>query len=467
VTADPGARKPTWTHYSTADGLSSDNVNALAEDHLGRVYAGTTRGLDRLDPEVGRVRTFTSRDGLAGEFVSDVITDRHGRVWVATTTGLTRIDPGPEEKPGPPPPALFTRVQVAGEELRLPERGTREIPPLALGPSQNNLVVEYVGVSLQSDAPLRYQHRLDGADADWSAPGEQRSIHYARLAPGSYRLRVRVAGPEGRTGPEPAVLAFEIARPWWRSRAFLAAALVVLALGVESLHRLRLRRRVELEAVRTRIATDLHDDIGSNLSRIAILTEVARHDLDGASPAVKERLEHVASISRDLVDSMGDIVWAINPARDRLRDLTRRMRHFAEDVLAARDIALRFRAPTDGDELALGPGVRRELFLVFKEAVHNVARHSDCRSVEIDLGTADGWLVLRVWDDGRGLGPRRVADPGGGNGLPSMKRRAEGLGGTLDVVSGPGGGTALALRVPVGRVGWARRALRRVPPLRW
>jgi signal transduction histidine kinase len=344
---------------------------------------------------------------------------------------------------------------VAGEELRLPERGAREIPPLRLAASANNLLIEYVGVSFRNDGPLRYQYRLDGVDTDWSPPGEQRSVNFARLAPGSYRFLVRAITPEDQAGPEPTVLAFRIAWPWWRSRGFLTAALALLALAIASMHWLRLRRRLELEAVRTRIATDLHDDIGANLSRIAILTEVARRDIDPHNPGVSERLAHVASVSRDLVDSMSDIVWAVNPSRDRLRDLVRRMRRFADDVLSARDIELRFRAPADGDEVPLGADTRREVFRVFKEAVNNVARHSRSRSVEIELGIAAGWLALRVADDGRGFDLEQIRKTGDGNGLASIRRRAECLGGTLEIASRPGEGTTLAFRIPVKRHGRA------------
>jgi signal transduction histidine kinase/ligand-binding sensor domain-containing protein len=466
VTADPGAKTPEWTRYSVEDGLSSDNVNALAEDHRGRIYAGTTRGLDRLDPASGRIRTYTSRDGLAGGYVTDVTTDRQGRLWVATTTGLTRIDLAREPEDAPPPPALFTGLHVAGEELALPERGVREIPGLRLGPSSNNLLIEFVAVGSRDDVPLRYQHRLEGVDRDWSAPSDQRAVAFGRLAPGDYRFLVRSVTPEGNASQEPAVLSLRIAPPFWHRGWFFAAAAAALGMIAELVHRFRLRRRLELEAVRTRIATDLHDDIGSNLCRIAILTEVARQHLDGTSPTVKAHLEHIASVSRDLVDSVSEIVWAVNPARDRLRDLTRRMRRFADDVLSARDIALRFRVPSDGDDLPLSAHVRREIFLVFKESIHNAARHSRCRNAEVALDVDGGWLRLRVKDDGRGFDPAGAGADGNGSGLASMKRRAENLGGTLTVVSGPGEGTTLGLWIPLRRPGSVDRLLERALPSR-
>ena len=417
---------------------------------------------DRLDLDTGCVRTFTSLEGLAGGYVTDLRTDGHGQLWVATRTGLTRLDPQLEPKPDPPSPLFFTRVQEAGEAMRLPGRKPRETPPLWPGPSNHDLQIEPVGTSFRNHDPDRSQGRLEDRDADGSPPSDQRSFSFAWLAPWSHRSCGRATTAEGDAGAEPATLTFQIVPPFGQGRWLGWAVALVLAVLLESLHRLRHRRRLELEAIRTRIATDLHDDIGSNLSRLAILSEVASRGLDGGNPAVKNRLEQIASVSRDLVDSMSDIVWAVNPSRDRLLDLVRRMRHFADDVLSSRDIELRFGAPADGDEVPLGSDTRREVFLVFKEAVNNVARHSGARHVEIELGVDDGWLALEVADDGHGFDPARTAEAGNGDGLLSMKRRADNLGGAFEVISSPREGTTLTLRVPLGRRGWAGRLERAI-----
>jgi signal transduction histidine kinase len=147
-----------------------------------------------------------------------------------------------------------------------------------------------------------------------------------------------------------------------------------------------------------------------------------------------------------LVDSMSDIVWAINPKRDNLDDLVHRMRRFASDTLAARNIAFTFRAPSGESALALGPDLRRELYLVFKESIHNAVKHSECERVEIVLDVRGGRLTLSVVDDGRGFDPGRETD---GQGLASMSRRAERLGGSFRVDSAPGRGATVTLDVPL------------------
>jgi len=210
--------------------------------------------------------------------------------------------------------------------------------------------------------------------------------------------------------------------------------------------------------MRTRIATDLHDDIGASLSQIAILSEVARHQLGGDRAPVEESLSVIAGGSRELVESMSDIVWAIDPNKDRLGDLTQRMRRFASDTFTARNIAFRFDAPVEERNMDLGVDVRRQVYLIFKESVNNLARHSGCSEADVELAIEGDCLLLKVADNGKGFGQDRTSD---GHGLPSLQDRAKHLGGTLEVTSQRGQGTTVLLRVPIAsrRLGRWRRFL--------
>jgi signal transduction histidine kinase len=202
---------------------------------------------------------------------------------------------------------------------------------------------------------------------------------------------------------------------------------------------------VEIERVRLRIAVDLHDDIGASLSRIAILSEVARRQASGGGSNVDGPLARIAATSREVVDAMNDIVWAIDPHRDSLDDLTRRMRRFASDVLASRGIALHFVVPSDGLAQRLGHDVRRQLLLVLKESVTNIGRHAGCSETFIELHASSDALTLLVRDNGRGFDATTAES---GHGLASMRRRVAGLGGTIEIRSSPGAGTEIVATVP-------------------
>jgi signal transduction histidine kinase len=226
---------------------------------------------------------------------------------------------------------------------------------------------------------------------------------------------------------------------------------------VYTLYRYRVARILEVANIRTRIATDLHDDIGASLSLIAMLSEVAQRQWQQGSARISESLSSIAEASRESVGAMSDIVWAVNPRKDRLSELIKRMRRFASDVLSARNILLKFEADF-GSDVELDADARREILSIFKEGVNNIARHAACSAVTVDISFAKQWLTLTLNDDGQGFD---VANPTEGNGLDNMRQRAAKLGGELKIVSQTGQGVRLTLRVPLIR---ARRPVAKEPP---
>ncbi len=195
------------------------------------------------------------------------------------------------------------------------------------------------------------------------------------------------------------------------------------------------------------IALDLHDEVGSGLAQIAILSEVGRRD---ATPATASLLAESAELARGLRSAMADIVWAVDPRQDRLVDLVRRMRQTAFNLLEADSLAVDFQAPPDGDleRVGLAPDRKRHLLLVFKETLTNVARHAAATRVDVALQLADGTLELEVRDDGCGFDPAaRYA----GHGLGSLRQRAAEMGAALSIDSAAGRGTTVRLRVPQAR----------------
>jgi signal transduction histidine kinase len=220
----------------------------------------------------------------------------------------------------------------------------------------------------------------------------------------------------------------------------------------EALSGLREERLRELERVRSRIATDLHDDIGSSLTQITVLSEVAHQFTQSLGESASQPIARIIAISNELVETMSDIVWAINPRKDHFADLLQRMRRFASDVFSAQQITFSFIAPDTFSDLALGASIRREVFLIFKESVNNVARHSGCSHANVELRIAERWLVLTVRDNGRGFDTTRPVsvdrqETRGGNGLPNLQKRAKEMGGSFEISSSPGQGTAVVLRV--------------------
>lgn len=444
---DPAAERPTFASYTTVQGLSSNTIDVITEDLSGDIYAGTGRGLDRLDPTTGRVRHYTTADGLvSGSFLA-ALRDPNGVLWFGTHNGLSRFVPGTHE-PAAPLPILISALRVAGQARPLSAVGEDNIRLPDLVANQNDMQIDFLGLSYTPGDVLRYQYKLEGTNADWSAPSEQRTVNFASLSPGRYRFLVRALNSDGAVSAQPAVVTFRILPPVWRRWWFVMLAFITGVLAVYALYRFRVSRLLELERVRTRIASDLHDDIGSNLSLIAGLSEMLRQQARQVDGQIAERLGVIANASRQSVEAMGDIVWAVNPQRDNLVDLAHRMRRFANDSLTARNIEFYLDAPGADQNVKLNAEVRREVFLIFKEAINNVARHSGCQRADAQLRIARGAIVLKLSDDGCGF---QKGNGSSGHGLESMKRRAEKLGGELAVTSATGEGTTLELKVPLKR----------------
>jgi ligand-binding sensor domain-containing protein/two-component sensor histidine kinase len=438
---DSATERPTFVKYTTAQGLASNTTNVITEDSSGRIYVGGGRGLDRLDPVTGRVKHFTSADGLTGGALIAAYRDRHNVLWFGSTSGLVRLRPAPD-RPVAPPPIIVNGLRVSGLAQHLSPLGQRELSLSDLSPSENQLQIDFAGLGFTSGEILRYQYRLVPGDEKWSSPSEQRTVNYAKLGPGRYQFSVRALTSDGDVSSRPATIAFRILPPIWQQPWFVALITVAIGLVVVSVHRYRVARLLQVANMRTRIAADLHDDIGANLTRIALLSEAARH----RTRENQDPLSSIARIARESVGSMSDIVWAINPARDSLTDLTRRMRQHAEEVFTLGGVQMEFNAPGAIDTVHLGVDVRRDLLLLFKEAINNSARHSRCTHVAIDLSTTGSRLRMAIVDDGVGFDTLR---PDEGQGLLSIRRRVDRLNGRLELTSSPGQGTSVIVVIPV------------------
>jgi signal transduction histidine kinase len=477
---DPGAEHPHFVSLTTDNGLSSNNVRTITEDNFGDIYAGTVRGVDRISPGAERIKHYSINDGLASDFVVDSRRDPAGTLWFATTSGLSRFVPSTEQARSTPPIWLGS-LRVAGVEQPISVLGSVNLGALELMHTQNNLQIEFFGMDFSAGETLRYQFMLEGADSGWATATEQRTVSYANLQPGTYRFLVRAVNSDGVMSERPAVVSFTILPPIWLRWWFLTlVVLLVLTLfyllyryrlarlrevnaalaeakrAEEDLGKAREDRLTELERVRTRIATDLHDDIGASLTQIAILSEVAQQRSQGNGASL-EPLKSIANVSNELVETMSDIVWAINPRKDHLQDLIQRMRRFASDILSARGIGLQLDAPTFAPEIPLGANARREVFLIFKESLNNIVKHSGATQVRIEVEFSADSLTLKIVDNGQGFDPANVsaalfAGQKGGHGIVNMKERAAEMNGRLDIDASAGKGTVVTFQLPLDAV---------------
>lgn len=452
-----------FVHVTAEDGLPSSVIYGILEDDAGRLWLSTNRGLARYDEAATpRVRTFTLADGIGNvEFNRGAaLRDADGTMYFGGDRGVTVFHPDAVDAPAYVPPVVLTAVHRSTRDGTTTERYVGS-PGVSLAPDETTVEFEFAALDFLNAHQSRYAVWLDGWDEGWVEVGDRRRVSYTNLPPGRYTFRVRAGNADGVWGEE--TVAPVVVRPavhqtmWFQSLAALGLLGLVAGVGWD-VSRRRYRRelaaleaRRALEAERARISRDMHDEVGASLSEIAVLSEVARRQL-GEGAATEERLARIADSSRQMLERLGQIVWAVNPRNDRLPALAGYLREHAARFLDAHGLAARLRFPASVPDAPVSAEVRRTALLILKEALHNAARHADATAVGVDFEADARRLVLTVRDDGRGFAepsgdgaPRYV----GGDGLGNMARRAAEVGGTVAVESAPGEGCTVRLAVPL------------------
>lgn len=451
------------TRYGAQEGLPGAAVLGIVDDAAGRIWASTTRGLLRLDPGSGLVSTFDRRDGLPFEEfrAGRAHRDGEGRLYFGGQEGLVAVAPAIVEGEAPEPPVVLTAFEAfgAGDDVVPAIWAADEV---ALAPGHDDFAFEYA--ALGAPGRVRYAYRLDGWDDGWVEAGGRRFASYANVAPGAYTFRVRATTAGGAWGAAEAAVRVVVEPHWWQTAWARLLALALMVGVAVVLYRWRVRGLLAVEQTRRRIADDLHDDVGSRVSSIALAVELAALSPDLAD-AERSRLAATATAARTLVADLRDVIWVIDSGSDALADLVERIGQVSRRMLQG--IPHSVVVVPGGDavpDVELALEARRDVLMVVKEALHNALRHAGATRIEVEVRARAGELSVEVRDDGRGLPP----DAGGaerptGRGLKTMRERAHRLGGRLTMESAPGAGTRVLLVVPLG--GYARTSPHRTAPV--
>lgn len=425
----------TFENYDTDNGLLSNTVWISQQDRKGQMWFGTPSGIMTLSDSRSRSFMWSNRSVISRQVISGgaVTADE---LWFATADELTFMNTAPDPFESVPPPVYITQLLVNSNPIGIDGEARLDY-------DHNHVTIDYVGISFKDEKGIRYQYRLQGADDAWHPLTSQSSITYGALKPGSYVFEVKAVSATGIFSVVPASVRFTIAPPVWARWWFLLSTGILGLSAVVLFYRVRMNQLLRLERLRTRIATDLHDDIGSTLSSISIFSEMAGRESSHLSPQSSQMLKRIGESSRSMMDAMDDIVWSINPKNDRLENLSLRICEFAGEVFEARGIRFKFEVPESSRDGAIPMEVRRNIFLIVKEAVNNIAKHSRCTRAMLKMETAGGRLVVVIGDDGVGMSGNATRETGG-NGLRNMAARAGAIGASLTVES-DGKGTTVRL----------------------
>lgn len=463
-------QKGDWKRCSTlAGGLASDSIGYLLDDAAGNLWVGSYEGLARVekksleDVAAGALktvacRTFLTRECSAGAQPAAVRAP-DGKLYFPTIAGVVAVNPADLKRNSIPPPVIIESVLVDDRERDL--NAVSAEGGIALSPENEQLEIHFA--SLNFSAPkntgggARFKYRLAGRDRNWTDIGGERVAHFQKLPPGKFVFHVIAGNEDGVWNETGASLVVTVAPPFWRRPFFLAASLLVLlgALGgviylistAKLKRQLRAARQKELlEKERARIARDLHDQIGANLTQVALLGEMAEADKE-LPGEVEQHAQQISATARETTRSLDEIVWALNSSNDTLESLTNYACKYAQDYFALAGIRYRAELPTQLPATPILPEVRHNVFLAFKEAVNNIVKHAQATEAHVKLQLAPGQFILTVADNGRGLGD--LPDKKLRNGLKNMRRRLADVRGEFEISAGPTGGTVVRLTVPV------------------
>ena len=501
-----------FTSYQTTNGLPGNDVSCLYFDSDGVLWAGTSgRGLARF--ENGKWNSFSTRDGLASNHIGYIIGDNEGNLWIGSNRGLMRIErklpagnesffcrvfgrndglPTSECSSGSQPAAIRTHdgklmfptakglVFVAPDALksnpRLPQvliesvyvdngpnQNTNPLnsawsPTATVPPGGGLLEIHYTALNFSAPQAVHFRYHLEGRPTIEVV--NTRLVRYTDLPPGDYRFNVTACNEDGVWNPTGAWLEIHVLPHFWQTKTFqLAVILLLLAaiigtvryISTQKLHRelQALKQKEVLERERARIARDLHDQLGANLTQVALLGELAEADKN-IPGEVESHAQQISLTARETTRSLDEIVWAVNPSNDTLEGLANYACKYAQEYAALAGLPCRVDFPAQLPATVIPPEVRHNVFLAFKEAVHNVVKHARAREVWIRLRLQPERFIMEVEDNGRGLDKQSMNQ--NRNGLRNMEKRMADIGGEFSISGGANGGTLVRLTAPVSGV---------------
>jgi ligand-binding sensor domain-containing protein/signal transduction histidine kinase len=467
-----------FTAYTTRQGLFSDEIYEILEDDFGffwmscrnGIFRVSKKGFDDLDQGKSRQLTcvvFGKADGLASVQCNGVAKpagwkDKLGRLWFPTIRGVAAVESRIKSNDKPPPVIIEEvyadkKIIAQGGSVvtaRSDSGASRDQTPASAQPrdlrvpaGRGELEVHYTALSFQAPEKNRFKYKLEGVDTDWIDAGVRRAAYYNNVAPGSYRFRVMGCNNDGIWNEAGAMLGVVVLPHYWQTWSFKLLLIAILALVLTALYRARVARLREIERLRVQIAADLHDDVGARLTKVAMVTEWMNRE---ATPADRNKphIQNIASTTREIIQAMDEIVWTINPKNDTLENLANYIFQYAQEYFQNTSVRCRLDLPARLPDHPISTELRHNLFMVVKEALNNVLKHSAASEVRVSLNVTERKLTIFITDDGSGFCPSQVQTAR--NGLANMRQRIDRIDGRLNLESDPGKGTRIRIEADAG-----------------
>jgi ligand-binding sensor domain-containing protein/signal transduction histidine kinase len=498
-TADAGLSRFRYGHFlnfTTREGLPDNNISQILEDDFGRLWLGTRAGIAcvsksqledfatgkvaRLYPQIFRRAEGLLSEDCTGGYYPAGLKAKSGLLWFSTSKGVAVINPRLQSVETPVPNTVLEEVIVddlSTFRARGPtpiaavqNQNSRKTNPdspniLRIGPGKHRVEFRFTGLSFDAPELIRFRYRLEGLESDWVEAGARRSAFYSYLPPGDYRFHVAACNNNGIWSETESSLRLIIPRHFWQAWWFItlaavgAAASVIIIVHITEKRKLQRRlKRIEeeraLEYERTRIAKDLHDEMGAKLCRISFLSEHASRN-QIPPEELRQQITSISDASRELLHSLDEIVWAVNPQNDTLEHVASYIGQYAQEYFQMTGIQCELDIPTQVPPHPLSSQVRHHLFLATHEALTNILKHSGATRAGISMVSSKAAFEIKISDNGKGLPVHETNFHSGsppaasGDGLGNMRKRLADIGGLCSIDSSPGHGTEIKFVLPL------------------
>ena len=478
-----------WSHgklsnFTSAQGLTDDTVLQILEDDDGNLWLGCNRGICYFnkgaleDVGIGKINAlhpliFGEPEGMPSEqcvgSFGAALKSSTGKLYFSTAKGIVVIDPLQQTNNPVAPTALLEDALIDGRPpTNFPDQIwdasafendktlIGKIKGLQIPPGRHTFEFRYTGLSFDAPERVQFKYRLKGLDPDWiEADGAVRVAHYNYVPAGRYEFQVMAGNVNGKWNQSMATMPFVVLPHYWQNIWFkvimLLMGLSLLAGGIRYIERRRYRARIKrleqeqaMESERARIARDLHDELGSSLARISMLSDLGQLR-DGSVEHFKKRVDKISNFAIRTARSLDEIVWAVNPRNDSLRSLLLYITQFSRELFEDASIRCRYQIPDDLPQTPLPPEVRHNLFLVVKEILCNTLKHAQASEVSLIAKIDSDQFKIIIQDDGVGFNSFSVQAKSERNGLLNMRQRIEAIGGQFVLETKPKGGTTVSL----------------------
>jgi ligand-binding sensor domain-containing protein/two-component sensor histidine kinase len=423
--------------YMEKDGLLSNTVYGILEDDNKNLWLSTDNGIFRFNILSKTFTAYDLYDGLQSlEFSGGAyFKSKRGEMFFGGINGFNHFYPDSIKYNTYVPDVVISSFRIFNQQVK------GEKKEITLSDKENFFSFEFAALDYSNPEDNQYAYMLEGFDSEWHyTDASLRQAVYTNLPAGEYIFRVRGSNNDGVWNDKGVYMRLIILPPFWQTWWFITGSILIILFIVYYLSTSRIKNLLSVERLKTKLAADLHDNIGSGLTEISILSELTAREIDNNSGNPSYKLRTISEIASKLIDSMSDIVWVVNPKRDSLNDLILRIKDSYSEMLSFIGISFKTDNLEKLDEIKLPMAYRQNLYLILKEGINNCIKHSKCTEINLKVNVKGDTIEINLEDNGIGLNGANIAS---GNGLRNLENRAYSIGGSIKWESSPNRGTSI------------------------